>query len=236
LITALGVFIGGSTALAAPSIDTLLTAGYDAEEMKLIYGISPVYDPDSPFEANNTNSYDCSLDGEYTYTADAADTDDSDGTRVGTLEDDEGPVEFSQEDEDAEGTDVLTDAAYGDPVAAECDLTAYDVRTTAEGEVNHGMVVSTFVQTLKDSGMKGIGCLVRHVAQSDWGKDDADDTVEGADLTVTLESLAAACSKGHGEVDGDDGPGNSANAGNGKPPWAGPDGDKSTKPGKGPGG
>lgn len=49
------------------------------------------------------------------------------------------------------------------------DLQALDV-TGPNGQVNHGQIVSHFVRSL--SGVKGKGCYVRIIAQSDYGKGD----------------------------------------------------------------
>ena len=83
----------------------------------------------------------------------------------------------------------------------------------------------------------GVGCLVRYVAQTDWGKDTGEDgevTDPSDPTTITLDAFETACKKGK-KGDGEDGDrGKPDHAGQGKPPWAGPDGDKSLKPGTGP--
>jgi hypothetical protein len=193
----------GLTALAAPSVDTLLTAGYDADEMRLIFGTSDVYDEDSPRAENNENSLDCGVEkGLYDYDLDTTDTDDADGTLVGALSYGEGDnagddVEFVQEKDvdDTEAHDYLAPADYGTDEAEECDLVSFSVDRNGDEEANHGEVVSAFVHMIKDAGFRGAGCMVRFVSQTEWGKEDLTtdfvSSEEGG--TVLLESFAAAC-------------------------------------------
>ena len=120
-----------------------------------------------------------------------------------------------------------------------CALHVVDV-TGPNGQINHGQVVSSFVHALRDLGIRERGCIVRTIAQSEYGKGDqqirtpdvaeADtDTLQGG--TVDLESVLTACNarsddeessnanedgngnrNGHGRPEN---PGNSANHGNG---------------------
>lgn len=241
LLTALAVFMGSATALAAPSADTLLTAGYDAEEMALLFNVSALFDEDSPFEANNTNSYDCRLVGDFIYQLDAAAAADATSVEVTGLESqtagsptdvgsavptDFSDVFFHQEDTDATGTDVLAPLAYGAAGTEECTLTALLLGE----DVNHGKVVSGFVHALKDMGLKGAGCLIHNVSQTEWGKEDlTGGPVVSTDLTVTLAGFESSCNHGKAKQDTAD----TESTGKGKPAWAGKDGDRSLKPGKG---
>ena len=61
--------------------------------------------------------------------------------------------------------------------------------------MNHGAVVSTFAKL-------GKGCIVRHFAQSGFGKDSYEDA-EGS-FEVILESIATSCEKGKDRVSGDE--------------------------------
>lgn len=139
---------------------------------------------------------------------------------------------------DDEGNVTVSDEA-GDVVTDEgaCDLTATDV-TGPEGQVNHGTVVSSFVRDLKEalreSGYTGgLGCYVRVIAQSDYGKgdqqirvSDVDETTEPSaeEPTVDLTITETTCG-GEGDDDADTaeakGSGKPDWAGKGKPPWAG---------------
>jgi hypothetical protein len=71
---------------------------------------------------------------------------------------------------EVDGEDV-TVTLDDEELAEACDFTATDV-TGPEGQVNHGTVVSAFVQALKANGYTGIGCYVRLIAQSDYGMGD----------------------------------------------------------------
>jgi hypothetical protein len=98
------------------------------------------------------------------------------------------------------------------------------VEANGAGEFNHGSFVSAFAREF--DGGPGKGCVLRFIAQSNWGKDG----VDGEDVLINAKTSCA-----FNRTTTDDGPGGKpAWAGNGKPPWAGPDGDKSTKPGQGP--
>jgi hypothetical protein len=112
------------------------------------------------------------------------------------------------------------EAACGD----EPELTVVEIETNGEGEINHGMVVSSFVKHLKDNGYKGIGCLVRYVAQSNWGKDVAEE-----DLTEISAETDCPFNRGGDEEDEDSQTGGKpAWAGQGPPPWAGGPNDTET--------
>lgn len=122
----------------------------------------------------------------------------------------------------------------------ECSFHATDV-TGPEGQVNHGSVVSSFVRALKDSGYEGgVGCFVKLIAQSDYGKgdqqvttgeaaeseEDGGETSATGDTTVELTVADTSCGKpddvgqpehdGNGNGNGNQGNGNgNGNQGNG---------------------
>jgi hypothetical protein len=152
-----------------------------------------------------------------------------------TYEVDGDEVTVTLDDEELEGEDL----------AEACDFTATDV-TGPQGQVNHGTVVSAFVHALKANGYTGIGCYVKLIAQSDYGKDDqqiqvgeeAPEATEGdADLSFTVDTTQ--CGKpDHAGPPADKGQPEKAGPpeGKGKPPWAGPEGkDSEDHPGKGKG-
>lgn len=100
--------------------------------------------------------------------------------------------------------------------------------TFPEDGANHGSYASAFAEGYEGAGK---GCLMRHIAQSDWGKEGFDMT--GTEVLIQAETFCAFNSDkpdGESEVEGE---GKPEWAGENKPAWAGPDGDKSLRPGKG---
>lgn len=188
VVAALAAMALAVPAIAAPSADTMLTAGYDSTTMQGYFTVEPFVD-EVPAEE-------------------------------GTAE----PAEEESED----GIDCTAEDA-------EC----FDV-AGPNGQVNHGTIVSAFVRQfkeLREDGYTGIGCLVRHIAQTDWGKGDqqvkpGDELTEpeaggeDADETFTHEDfieIATFCNLGaddemddseESELESEDG------KGNGPPPWA----------------
>ncbi|MFO7549229.1 MAG: hypothetical protein R6X29_10220 [Acidimicrobiia bacterium] len=169
---ALGMVLLAMPAMAYPSPDTLLQAGYDPEAMVVYYTIS----------------------------------DYEDGAEA---------TEEGVETEEAEPTEV-------------------DV-TGPEGQVNHGTVVSAVVASLLEQGYTGIGCLVRHFAQTDWGKEtgvgeDGEELVEPSEEGLLLE-VTTACKHGRpGAEDGEETEDEDGEEGSGRPAWAGPPGDNPDHP------
>jgi hypothetical protein len=116
--------------------------------------------------------------------------------------------------------------------AAESDESEIMVDVTGpEGQVNHGTIVSAVVASLLEEGYTGIGCLVRHFAQTDWGKETGEgedgEVVEPSEADLVLE-VTTACKHGRPgteEVAAEDG-----EEGSGRPPWAGPPGDNPDHP------
>lgn len=159
-------------------------------------------------------------------------------------------------EEGEEGELVVTPVAEEGAEEAEavenCDLNATDV-TGPNGQVNHGSVVSNFVKALREAGYEGgMGCYVRLIAQSEYGKgdqqvkvsdiDDNEEDEEGSEEEPSELSFTVSETTCGGPDDSDDdakgkpewaGKGKPDWAGNGPPPWAGPNGDKSQKPGRG---
>lgn len=85
------------------------------------------------------------------------------------------------------------------------------------GQINHGQVVSSFVHALKEAGIKGKGCLVRHIAGSDYGKEDQG-IVTGEPVLageVLLTTLQVACGNGLGGNTTDEGAAESRGNGHG---------------------
>ncbi|MGH8957471.1 MAG: hypothetical protein ACRDVK_02225 [Acidimicrobiia bacterium] len=104
------------------------------------------------------------------------------------------------------------------PTGQGCELRVVEV-ANENGVVNHGQVVSSFVQDLKESGVEGgIGCLVREIAGSDYGKGENDTTETTVVTTTTVLS---------GEVDL-----TSETVSCGRPEHAGPDEDGEERGGR----
>lgn len=183
------VFSIGTAAFAAPAIDSLLVEGYDDENQVLVFGTSEVdQEGDEP-------TLDCTLEGTFQYVLAEEDTtettesvvdEDEDGkkevsvTEVEELTtEDGGTVIFDYESGDATGLD------YGAEGAEECSLVGVDV-TGPEGQVNHGTITSSFVHALQELGIRGAGCYIRTIAQSDYGKGDQQITVDGDEDTIEV--------------------------------------------------
>ena len=80
------------------------------------------------------------------------------------------------------GTTTTTAPTTGEA----CELRVVEV-ANENGVVNHGQVVSSFVQDLKESGVEGgIGCLVREIAGSEYGKGEEGLTVLEVTTTTVL--------------------------------------------------
>ena len=200
VLVAASTFVGG-VALAS-SNDTLLIEGFDPGNNVLVFGVSDI----------DEEGFDCTVEGSgYSYATDGA------GTLISLTKDGQ-PASFKL---------VGVDVPYGQTRGV-CDLTAVDV-TGPAGQVNHGQVVSSFVhalkEQLKEAGVRGgIGCLVRIVAQSDYGKGDQQQgptVVEPAAVVSGEVDLSAHEANCHGkkanESDsdaGDDGNGNGNGNGN----------------------
>ena len=111
----------------------------------------------------------------------------------------------AEDEDDAEAcADVLgndlpdfTDEEFWSSIEVEFD----------EDGANHGAYVSAFAQGLETDG-PGKGCVMRYIAQSDWGKEGFD--VEGEDVLIEAQTFCSF-NRVSGEEDGGDGP----------PPWAG---------------
>ncbi len=230
LFAGLSLAFVGSAALAAPSADTLLVAGYDSDQMAVLYGVSDIDADDA-----ETATLDCTLVGDFVYELDVEANEED--TEVGVTglwskdkdaEDGKGDqVEFSFEGDDEEGASVRygTETTDDEDGAEECALTSVKIEPNGNGEINHGTIVSTFAKLLKG----GNGCLIRHFAQSDFGKGDYDE-VDAESFEVTLASFETACNnKGRSDsVDDDD---ESASESRGKDNAPGQE--KKDKPGKG---
>ncbi|MEX2423144.1 MAG: hypothetical protein WD990_04115 [Acidimicrobiia bacterium] len=95
------------------------------------------------------------------------------------------------------------------------------VEPNEAGEINHGSFVSAFAQEFE--GGPGKGCVLRFIAQSDWGKDEVN--LESDGLLIEADTFCAfnKTDGGDEEAEGEEAEGNGppAWAGKGKPDWAG---------------
>lgn len=149
--------------------------------------------------------------------------------------DDEGNVTVTEDPDGAATETEQTD---------ECTFHETDVRGP-QGQVNHGTVVSSFVHALKEAGHQGgLGCYVKIIAGSDYGKgeqqvnvpdvepdeggdDNQELAIEDVEFSITEttcngaqedddDSTVSSQSRGNGN-----GNGKPQGVGNGKPSWAG---------------
>ena len=92
-------------------------------------------------------------------------------------------------------------------------FTEIEVSANGEGELNHGSFVSAFAQGFEGPGK---GCLVRFIAQSDWGKEGSD--IDGDDVLIqaTTHCSFNADKPGNSQASDED----DAER-NGPPAWAG---------------
>ncbi|MEX2654137.1 MAG: hypothetical protein WD532_03805 [Acidimicrobiia bacterium] len=113
----------------------------------------------------------------------------------------------------------------------ECELVEIEVTPNEDEELNHGSFVSAFAEHDVLRTGSGKGCLVRFVAQSDWGQPD------GTYEPISEEAFCAFNSNKPDsdelevevEVEGEDtGEGKPEWAGKGKPEGAGGDDDAET--------
>ena len=200
LLVAVSTVVGG-VALAA-STDTLLVEGFDPDNKVLVFGVSEI----------DENGFDCTVEGTgFTYITDGA-----------------GHVTSLAKDSLAASLKLAgVDVPYGETDGV-CDLTVVDVIGPA-GQVNHGQVVSSFVHAIKEqmreAGVRGgVGCLVRVLAQSEYGKGDQqqgptviDETVVVTTGEVDLNAHELTCGGGPKSDEtgnGDNGNGNGNGNGN----------------------
>ncbi len=87
------------------------------------------------------------------------------------------------------------------------DLQEIEVFRNEAGELNHGSFVSAFAKGFEGPGK---GCILRYIAQSDWGQKGS----EHPDLNVAATFCSFNSKRGGDDVEGED-------ADNGKPAWAG---------------
>lgn len=216
-----GALVSSGVAWAATSEpNALLTEGYDAAEHNLVWGVA-----EHPEAEGSAAIFDCRIEGTYTY--------EFEGGKVVMLAGEGGVATYQPVDEAADPV------PYGE-TGDECVLTVTNVEGP-NGQVNHGTIVSSFVHALKEAGVTGVGCYVRFIAGSSYGKGAQQvqvgevipptDPVTSGEVTLathearcgdphvdTEEAGASFASSGHGNGHGN---GHDNGNGHGKPPWAG---------------
>ena len=220
LIVVMGLLATSGVAFAghedSHAEDTQFSFGYDEANHILSLNIGPNWDPyvcNFENERGLTVKYDVAVDGVVTIT---------------DLEDGESPWNFVARPEieipEGEEKPGFDSVSYGTPDF--CELSSVEV-AGPNGQVNHGQFMKA-AKSLFD--IKGQGCIVRYLAQSDIGR--TDDTrvrvadvgdpivIEDGDVTFS-EAFQADCERGKkkGDVEAEstrggrpDSPGNSANA------------------------
>ncbi len=209
LLTVIALLALSSMALAQPgegeeTDDTVFNFGYDEGFRLLVLNASPTDGPN-----------DCTLQ------------DDENGVLNATYLTDDGVIVVDEltEGEDENETEVVfpgrddnDEVLYSD--SEECGLRAVDV-TGPNGQVNHGMFMKAWNSIYEG---KGRGCLNRHLAGSNLGKDGqqvkvSDDSsdftpvVDGDTGMVEFSTFAADCEHGKSNNGNGNGHGNSSEAG-----------------------
>jgi hypothetical protein len=122
------------------------------------------------------------------------------------------------------------------PALAGCGLNAISVEGP-NGQVNHGMVVSSFRRALREAGISGGGCMSRFIAQSSYGQgvqqvqvtttvSTAPTVTVAPTVTTLLQGTAnlathqVTCGHGKPETAGQ-GQASANSHGGGRPEWAG---------------
>ena len=204
LIAILGMFATSGLASAATgedAEDTTFNYGYDETFRILVWGTS---DADG--------LYDCALEGGIAVTYGAED----DGIiEIPLLEGEGSIVSFPprMQDDLAEGLEEVEDDFLYNGSDDECGVVGTSVEGP-NGQVNHGMFMKAFNQVFEGPGR---GCIMRFLAQSDFGKGDqqinvpdvdpdAEQVAEGDVGSVDFSSVLADSDRGNrpDDVEGDE--------------------------------
>lgn len=200
LLALLGLFASAGIAAAAEddSEDTVFNYGYDSDNHVLVWGAEPTDGP-----------YDCTIEVEGNLNATYGITEEG-LVVVETLHDGDAVVTFtptpaSDLPDDFEGEPATEDVEYTGS-EGECVLSG-GVVEGPNGQVNHGMVMKLF-NAMYEGARRG--CVVRYLAQSDFGKDDqqvnvpdvdpeAEELESGDSGEIDLESVLADCERGNAD-------------------------------------
>ncbi|MGH8951153.1 MAG: hypothetical protein ACRDX9_06995 [Acidimicrobiia bacterium] len=178
--------------------DTLFNFGYDLINRLFVWNLSAL-----------DGIYDCTLENG-PLTATYGETSSEGVVPVDNLEDDAGVVSFPNrpEEEVADDLEAADAPIEYNGADGDCGVSGGDV-SGPNGQVNHGMFMKLF-NSLYDG--PGRGCVIRHLAQSDLGKDDQQvqagdvtivDPVQAGDTgTIDFSSAQADCE--HGKKDAGD--------------------------------
>lgn len=199
ILAVIGLFASAGIAAAAEEDpeDTVFNYGYDSDNDVLVWGAEPT-----------DGLYDCTIEVEGNLNATYGITEEG-LVVVETLHDGDTVVTFTPTPEEEladefEGEGATEDVEYTGS-EGECVLSG-GVVEGPNGQVNHGMVMKLFNSMYEGAAR---GCLVRYLAQSDFGKDDqtnvpdvdteATDLESGDSGEIDLESVLADCEHGKAE-------------------------------------
>ncbi len=201
VLVVLGVLFGAGIATAEvgegldhEAGDTQFNFGYDAENHVFMFNTSAT---DSPYDCMLENG---PLTPGYGEVADGL-------VPVDSLEHGTGPVSFEARDPELVGEEFEPAAGPVDYTGSdgECGLTGAVVGGP-NGQINHGQFMKLFNQLID---MRGRGCVNRHLAKSNLGKDlqqvrtpDVDEEFEvGEGMAVEFTTALAACERGKKDKD-----------------------------------
>ena len=207
-LTVIGLLAMSGVALAASDDDTVFNYGYDQDSQFFMWNVTSLdYSPNTDALEDEGSTADTEFEALLAACGLGAEVGDE-------------PAEYGYT---FDGTTIqvyeLTDGEFDpdsdDPIESEsADCGEFDggYVTGPEGQVNHGMFLKLFNEMYEGENR---GCLVRHIARSDLGKDDqqveadpefeADETVEPiGDGTITFTTTGADCVRGPERGEGDE--------------------------------
>lgn len=207
-LTVIGLLAVSGVALAASDDDTVFNYGYDQDSQFFMWNVTSLdYSPNADALEEGLEDEESTADTEFEALLEACGL----GTGVGG-----DPAEYGYTF-DGNSIQVYgpTEGEFDpsdDPiesVSADCGEFDGGFVTGPEGQVNHGMFLKLFNEMYEGENR---GCLVRHIARSDLGKDgqqveadpdfEADETVE--DGTVAFITTGADCVRGPERGEGDE--------------------------------
>lgn len=212
VLTVIGLLAMSGVALASSDDDTVFNYGYDQDSQFFMWNVTSLdYSPDADALEEGLEDEESTADTEFEALLEACGL----GAGVG-----EEPTEYGYTfDGDSIQVYELTEGEFDpgsdDPiesVSADCGEFDGGYVTGPEGQVNHGTFLKLFNEMYEGENR---GCLVRHIAGSDLGKDDqkveadpefeADEIVEPIeDGTITFTNTGADCVRGPERDQGDE--------------------------------
>ena len=207
MLALIGLLAMSGVALASSDDDTVFNYGYDKDSQFFMWNVTSLdYSPDADALEEGLEGGESTADTEFEALLGAC------GLGAGPGEE---PVEYGYTF-DGETIQVyeLTEGEFdpdGDyPIesveSGDCGEFDGGYVTGPEGQVNHGMFLKLFNSVYEGENR---GCLVRHIARSDLGKDDervgADETAEPIEGgRITFATTGADCVRGPERDQGDE--------------------------------